>query len=170
MATTKSAGQDTADDGHDDDGIDHDMLQHCIEECLNCHATCTATAQYCLSEGGPLADADHVGLLLDCAEICQTSANFMLRGSDLHTLTCGVCAEVCARCAEECERMADDDVMPIRVDARAALGDVDVVEAFEEHIARRVGAERAAIEMDAPDRFGLVELADAAGDERAALE
>ena len=62
MATTKSAGQDTADDGHDDDGIDHDMLQHCIEECLNCHATCTATAQ--------------CGVDPDFGEcVCQQSAN-----------------------------------------------------------------------------------------------
>ena len=108
MATTKSTGQDTADDGHDD-GIDHDMLQHCIEECLNCHATCTATAQYCLSEGGPLADADHVGLLLDCAEICQTSANFMLRGSPYHPITCLACAELCRACEESCRTIAGED-------------------------------------------------------------
>jgi len=24
-------------------------------------------------------------MLLDCAEICETSANFMIRGSELHT-------------------------------------------------------------------------------------
>ncbi len=35
----------------------------------------------------------------------------MLRRSDLHVLTCGVCAEVCARCAEQCERMGSDEVM-----------------------------------------------------------
>jgi hypothetical protein len=35
----------------------------------------------------------------------------MLRGSDLHVLTCGVCAEVCMRCAEACERMGDDETM-----------------------------------------------------------
>ena len=50
-------------------------------------------------------------MLLDCAEICQTSANFMLRMSDLHGLTCGVCAEVCERCAEDCERFVDDIMM-----------------------------------------------------------
>jgi hypothetical protein len=31
-------------------------------------------------------------LLLDCAEICQTAANFMLRNSELHSRTCAVCA------------------------------------------------------------------------------
>ena len=29
---------------------------------------------------------------LDCADICHTAANFMLRGSDLHAHTCAACA------------------------------------------------------------------------------
>jgi hypothetical protein len=53
----------------------------------------------------------HVRRLLDCADICQASANFMLRGSELHMRTCAVCAEVCERCAESCERLADDPQM-----------------------------------------------------------
>jgi hypothetical protein len=47
--------------------------------------------------------------MMDCAEICQTSANFMLRGSDLHEHTCAACAAVCERCAVDCERMSDGD-------------------------------------------------------------
>jgi hypothetical protein len=61
--------------------------------------------------GGEHAKPGHIRLLLDCAEICETSANFMLRTSDLHHLTCGVCAEVCTRCAEDCERFVDDIMM-----------------------------------------------------------
>jgi hypothetical protein len=52
-----------------------------------------------------------VGLLLDCADICQTSTNFMLRNSPLHGQTCRLCAEVCERCAEDCERFRDDAAM-----------------------------------------------------------
>ena len=48
----------------------------------------------CLEKGGDHTRADHVSLLLDCAEICQTAANFMLRNSELHARTCAVCAEV----------------------------------------------------------------------------
>ncbi len=58
--------------------------------------------------GGQHAEARHITTLLDCAEICQTSANFMLRGSELHTRTCAVCADVCQRCAEESDRMGND--------------------------------------------------------------
>jgi hypothetical protein len=47
--------------------------------------------------------------MINCAEICQTSANFMLSGSELHKLTCGVCAKVCRRCAEDCERVGEMD-------------------------------------------------------------
>lgn len=92
----------------------HEMtreMQHCIDECLACHRVCLETVTHCLQMGGRHAEAAHIRLLLDCAEICQTSANFMLRGSDLHGRTCGVCAEVCTRCAEDCERFGDDAQM-----------------------------------------------------------
>jgi hypothetical protein len=86
-------------------------MQECIDNCTGCHATCLETVTHRLKKGGRHAEADHIRLLLDCAQICATSADFMLRGSDLHTATCRACAEVCARCAEDCERLADDDIM-----------------------------------------------------------
>ena len=92
-------------------------MQQCIQECLNCHSTCLATVPYCLEMGGEHARAAHIGLLLDCAEICQTSANFMLRGSPFHTRTCGVCAEVCERCAQDCDRFGEDAQMKACADA-----------------------------------------------------
>jgi hypothetical protein len=61
--------------------------------------------------GGRHAEAAHVRLLLDCAQICQTSADFMLRGSSYHARTCETCAEVCLACAENCERIGPDDDM-----------------------------------------------------------
>jgi hypothetical protein len=86
-------------------------MQQCIQECLNCHSICLATVPHCLEMGDAHASPQHIGLLLDCAEICQTSANFMLRGSALHARTCGICAEVCEQCAQDCERMGDDAQM-----------------------------------------------------------
>jgi hypothetical protein len=86
-------------------------MQQCIQNCQDCHGVCLSTVTHCLQRGGRHAEASHVGLLLDCAEICQTSANFMLRNSQLHTRTCAVCAEVCERCAEDCARFSDDEQM-----------------------------------------------------------
>ena len=86
-------------------------MQQCIEECLSCHRVCLETVTYCLQQGGKHAEATHIQTLLDCAEICQTSANFMLRSSELHGRTCAACAEVCERCAESCEQMGEDEQM-----------------------------------------------------------
>jgi hypothetical protein len=85
-------------------------MRDCIQECQSCQAVCLETVTHCLHAGGKHAEENHIRLLLDCAEICRTSADFMLRGSDLHPLTCGVCAEVCERCAADCDQFAEDFV------------------------------------------------------------
>lgn len=86
-------------------------MRECIDNCTNCHNICMETVAHCLQMGGKHAEASHIRTLLDCAEICATSANFMLRGSDLHAQVCGVCADACERCAESCEQMGSDDEM-----------------------------------------------------------
>lgn len=90
----------------------HDQaMQTCIDHCQRCHSVCLQTVTHCLTLGGRHAAAAHIRLLLDCAEICQTSANFMLRQSEFHAQTCGVCAEICQQCADDCARFADDQMM-----------------------------------------------------------
>ena len=86
-------------------------MRECIANCQECHAVCLETTVHCLQMGGQHAEAGHIRTLLDCAEICQTSANYMLRSSPLHHLTCGVCAEACTRCAASCEAFGDDRMM-----------------------------------------------------------
>lgn len=86
-------------------------MQQCIQNCTDCHRVCLETEAHCLQVGGKHAGPTHVRLLLDCAQICATSADFMIRGSDLHARTCAACAEVCERCAESCEGAGDDEVM-----------------------------------------------------------
>ncbi|HEX9816381.1 MAG TPA: hypothetical protein VGB18_05330, partial [Candidatus Thermoplasmatota archaeon] len=48
--------------------------------------------------------------LCDCAEITQTAANFMLRGSELHLDTCKACEEVCEAVVEACEKSDLDEI------------------------------------------------------------
>ena len=83
----------------------------CIANCTECHNICVATASYCMSMGGEHVTAHHMGILLDCADTCRMSADFMLRGSDMHQHTCGLCAEACTRCADECARFGEDAQM-----------------------------------------------------------
>jgi hypothetical protein len=82
--------------------------QRCIDACSDCHAVCEATIRDCLDQGGRHATADHITLLRDCAQICDTSRDYMLRGSPLHAETCAVCADVCERCAKACQAFGED--------------------------------------------------------------
>ncbi|MBL6748906.1 MAG: four-helix bundle copper-binding protein [Nevskia sp.] len=83
-------------------------MQAAIKSCLDCHGTCLHMAMtYCVEKGGRHAEAAHLRLLMNCAELCQTSANFMLSGSPLHGRVCGVCAELCEACARSCEQVGD---------------------------------------------------------------
>jgi hypothetical protein len=92
----------------------HEMtaaMQRCIDNCSECHDICVQTVTHCLTEGGKHAEAEHIRLLLDCVEICQTSADFMLRGSPFHVATCATCADICEGCAESCAQFSDDAMM-----------------------------------------------------------
>ena len=84
-------------------------MQRCIQECLDCYAACTTTSAHCLQMGGEHASLEHQTALLDCAKTCQTSADFMLRGSALHARVCAVCAEACRACEQHCRRMGQGD-------------------------------------------------------------
>ncbi len=84
-------------------------MEQCIRNCQDCHHLCIETTTHCLQMGGKHAAMEHIRLLQDCVQICQTSADFMLRGSEFHARTCGVCADVCQRCAEDCERLDPND-------------------------------------------------------------
>ncbi|MBA3872172.1 MAG: four-helix bundle copper-binding protein [Anaerolineae bacterium] len=84
-------------------------IQQCIENCSECHQLCLATVYHCMELGGKYAMPAQITLLLDCAESCQTNANFLLRNSELQGLTAALCADSCTRCAQACERLANGD-------------------------------------------------------------
>lgn len=85
-------------------------MRECIQNCLNCHAVCLSMAStHCLEMGGEHVQPQHFRLMLDCAQICQTAADFMLRKSPHHPHLCSECAEICRLCADDCERMGDMD-------------------------------------------------------------
>lgn len=83
-------------------------MEECLANCLNCHRVCFSMATtHCLELGGEHVAPDHLRLVLLCAEICQTSAKFLMAGSPLHREACRACAAVCSRCADDCERIGD---------------------------------------------------------------
>jgi hypothetical protein len=93
---------------HDAGGQMSAQMQEAIRNCTECHQVCLETVAHGLQTGGRHAEAAHVRLLLDCAQLCATSADFMTSGSGFSSQICGVCAEVCDRCAEDCERFEED--------------------------------------------------------------
>lgn len=84
-------------------------LQKCIQLCQECHISCEALMMYCLQLGGSHAEVSHQRALRDCAQICQTCVDFMLRQSPLASHVCGACAQACLQCAESCERIGAGD-------------------------------------------------------------
>jgi hypothetical protein len=83
-------------------------MKNCIDECLRCYSVCLSTAMgHCLEMGGKHTEKRHFTLMMACAEICRTSAHFMLIGSEHHKHICGECAEICNECADDCERLGD---------------------------------------------------------------
>jgi hypothetical protein len=88
----------------------NEQMKQCIDNCQKCHATCLQmAATHCLERGGKHVEAEHFRLMMDCAEICQTSANFVLRGSTHHAHVCAECADICEDCARSCEAVGDMD-------------------------------------------------------------
>lgn len=94
-------------------------VRRCIDECTACHQVCLRTIQHCLKMGGKHAEPGHIRTMADCTQICAVSADFMLRGSDLHRRTCGVCAEACQRCADDCDRVGGGQDQQMKTCAEA---------------------------------------------------
>jgi hypothetical protein len=85
-------------------------MTRCIETCLKCYSTCLSTAMnHCLEAGGKHTEPQHFRLMMACAEICRTSAHFMLLNTPHHKHTCKECAEVCDECADDCARIGGMD-------------------------------------------------------------
>jgi hypothetical protein len=122
MANTDKPNGMDPETGHDEQA--HDDMQECIEECLNCHAVCTMTLQHCIASGGDRTEVNLIGILLDCAELCQTSANYMLRGSPYHVITCAAAAELCRACEEACRAVSGDEQLAHCADVCAACAEV----------------------------------------------
>lgn len=88
----------------------HSDMQACIDECLRCHQTCLGmVSHHCLEAGGKHVEAQHMRIMLACAEICRASAAVMLIGVEQHGKVCAACAEICEDCARSCEAIGGMD-------------------------------------------------------------
>ena len=91
--------------------------QRAITDLMNCSSTIQETLMYCLQKGGRHADARHISLLMDTAELCKAGTSVLFHSSPVSQRVVGVIAEVCQECATSCEQFGDDPQMKACYDA-----------------------------------------------------
>lgn len=84
-------------------------MKRFLDNCLDCHRICTETVAHVLHGCGHHTESTHLVALLDCAQMCGLSADFMSRRSPHHSHVCRECAEICNACATLCEAHPDAD-------------------------------------------------------------
>jgi len=91
-------------------GVDRGALLRCIEDCLDCGASCTACADASLSESDVQEMVRSIRLCADCADACDATGRIVARQTDpdleLMRAMIRACSAACLACAEECERHA----------------------------------------------------------------
>jgi hypothetical protein len=90
--------------------LDRDVLLRCIEECIECAATCTSCADADLAEPDVAEMVRCIRLCLDCADACEATGRILIRQTepDVGVLRAETeaCATACRACAQECEKHA----------------------------------------------------------------
>lgn len=89
-----------------------EKLKKCMQLCRACGDICEESFyNHCLVEGGAHTESAHARIMADCVDICRTAASAMARGSDMHKVICGACADICQACAESCAALKGDKEM-----------------------------------------------------------
>ena len=97
----------------------HQTTQHkeSMEAARNCYEVCTETIAHCLQQGGKHVEAEHLQLLMDCANMCKTCWEACLHEGPATQHTMKACAEIANACADSCEQVGDDEHMKRCVEA-----------------------------------------------------
>lgn len=86
-------------------------MEQCIRDCLACYEECTSCLPHCLAQGGKHAEQKHLILMMECAQMCETSARFMQLKGQFAYEHCQLCAKICDACAESCSKVDLNDSM-----------------------------------------------------------
>ncbi len=86
-------------------------LQKYIELCWQCRHECQKTLfNHSLKVGGDHLASEHVKIMEDCIQICQATADTMVRQSPLYPDFCRVCASTCEACADSCDDLTGEAI------------------------------------------------------------
>jgi hypothetical protein len=107
MTTKTMAMLDAYPGGH---VLDKKLLTRGIETCLECAQACTACADADLGEQMVADLVKCARLNLDCADMCETTAQVLTRQTgydrDMTRAVVQACAQACKVCGDECDRHA----------------------------------------------------------------
>ena len=84
-------------------------VRRCVEATSACYTACTETLTYSLDVGADLSEPQHLQLLIDCCEVCQTTQDVLLRASGLGIMLAAIFVEACEQVAESCRRIDESD-------------------------------------------------------------
>ncbi len=88
-------------------------LAACVQACEEVHDACEYGVRDVLKKSTVYADVQHIGILLDCAQMARTARDFVLRQSELHDVACHACAEVCLACARKCFALGETGIVEV---------------------------------------------------------
>jgi hypothetical protein len=87
----------------------HRRYSDCIDACLSCELACAGASESLLGSNDIGALRDGIGLALDCADVCSTTARLLarMRDADAEVMRSllEACARACASCGAECHRL-----------------------------------------------------------------
>jgi len=98
------------------------QLRDNLDKLGACHDMCLSMAMtFCLEMGGAHARPQHIRLMLDCAGMCDTARDAILRKSQFHTGILTLCADICEACGKACAALGrmEDCVETCRACAEA---------------------------------------------------
>jgi len=102
-----------------------DFADRTIQSFRDCRDICVETTMHGINVGGERSQMDVLGVLMDCADVCEAGERFMLRGSPFFKLIAPGLAEICDNCAAVCDTIPGDEYFATAAKAsRRAAGNV----------------------------------------------
>jgi hypothetical protein len=87
-----------------------ELMERCIQECIDCAQSCTSCADSCLLEQNVKELARCIHANLDCADICETTGKVLSRlaspSEEIVKYQLVSCRTACEICEEECRKHA----------------------------------------------------------------
>lgn len=83
----------------------------CAKACDDCARICNLCAAHCtkMAVDGKKEHLATVRTCVDCASICKSASEIVIKSGPFSDLICTACADACKRCGDACEKHADHD-------------------------------------------------------------